>query len=108
MIWYLTSSCHEYHLELDLTAPVSASLSMQCARMQDESKPQPFLKKLSTELNLLLPQTIDWDLNEPTSAQVSYAIEIARLRSETVPLNALRSRGDLQRYIERQLSIGVT
>jgi hypothetical protein len=103
MAVYLIAHGFELNLELDLAPPLAVALQLQSERLGLKDAKDAFSRKISAELNRLLPELIDWDLKEPTPAQMAYAIELARAREETVPLPALRSRGAMQSYIESRL-----
>lgn len=103
MAVYLVAQGFELSLELDLAPPLAVALQLQSERLGPKDVRDAFSRRISDELNRLLPDLIDWDLKEPTPAQMAYAIELARSRQETVPIPALRSRGAMQSYIESRL-----
>lgn len=103
MAVYLIAQGFDLSLELDLAPSLALALRLQTERMDLQDARAAFGRRLSEEMNRLLPDLIDWDLKEPTSAQMAYAIELAKASHETVPLPALRSRGSMQSYIESRL-----
>ncbi|SEM54492.1 hypothetical protein SAMN02800694_1456 [Luteibacter sp. UNCMF331Sha3.1] len=100
---YLIAQGFDLSLELDLAPPLAVALQLQCERLGSKDVREAFSRRISDEFNRLLLDLIDWDLKEPTAAQMAYAIELARFRQETVPIPALRSRGAMQSYIESRL-----
>lgn len=103
MAVYLVANGFELNLELDLTPAVVLALELQSQRLGLQDARLAFCRRISEELNRVIPSLVDRDLMGPTAGQMAYAIELAKDRQEAVPLHALRSRRAMQAYIESRM-----
>lgn len=101
MALYLVDPSLELSIELPVSEPIERALAMQWERLADRTAREAFCRRMATQLNSVIPESIDWDIKEPTPAQVSYAMVLAKELNVAVPSIALRYRGNMHEFLEK-------
>src|SRR3546814_6516158 len=78
--------------ELDISQQLEEAITIQYERIRDARVRDTFVKRLETRLERLLAESIDWDLKEPTEAQLKYAILVAKHTGTPLPSEARKFR----------------
>lgn len=55
---------------------------------------------MTQQLDSVIPKSIDWDIKEPTPAQVSFAMALSKQLDVAIPPDALRYRGHMHEFLE--------
>jgi len=100
MALYLVNPGVDLTLELYIDHGLEEAMSIQWERIQDKSIRQIFTRKLEKQLERLLAECMDWDLKEPTPAQISYATIIAQRLGVSIPSEASQYRFHMALFIE--------
>lgn len=87
-------------LELYVPLELEEAIAVQWERIRDHRVRQTYISALEARLQRLLADCLDWDLKEPTAAQVSFATLLARRHSVDLPMEARRSRFHMAMFIE--------
>ena len=74
MALYLVNPAVEMSLELYVSQQVEEAITIQYERIRDARVRDTFVKRLETRLERLLAESIDWDLKEPTEAQLKWVL----------------------------------
>lgn len=92
----------DYDLLLDLGAPpgLLEALQEQWQRLAYDPERQEFAAQISRRLLPVLSDCLDWDLKPPTSAQLSYAVSIARKLNIEIPAKVLQRRSDMGAFLD--------
>lgn len=90
-------------IELFLSDQLERAVALQWERIKDRDAREAFTRRIAKQLESLLPETIDWDIKEPTPAQISYAMAISKELSVRIPPDAMRFRGEMHVFIEAHL-----
>jgi len=92
----------DYDLLLDLDAPVGVleSVQEQWLRLAHEPEREEFAARIAARLLPVLADCLDWDLKPPTSAQVSYAVSLARKLNLEIPAKVLQRRSDMGVFLD--------
>lgn len=92
----------DYDLLLDLGATPGflEALQEQWQRLGYDPERQEFAARISRRLLPVLSDCLDWDLKPPTSAQVSYAVSIARKLNIEIPAKVLQRRSDMGVFLD--------
>ncbi|MDX5516898.1 hypothetical protein [Stenotrophomonas sp. RG-453] len=92
----------DYDLLLDLGAPagVLESLHEQWLRLAHNPEREEFAARVAARLLPVLSDSLDWDLKPPTSAQISYAVSIARKLNLEIPAKVLQRRSDMGMFLD--------
>ena len=77
------------------------AVCIQWERVKDKAIRQTFVRKLEKQLERLIVECMDWDLKEPTPAQVSYAALISRKLNISIPSEAEKYRFHMALFIDR-------
>lgn len=99
MALYLVDPALELSIELYISTQIEESLAIQWERLKDRTARDAFCRRMTTQLESLIPEAIDWDIKEPTQAQVSYAMAISKDLDIPIPPDALRSRGFMHEFL---------
>lgn len=102
MALYLVETDSGMTLELEVPPYILQALQAQFRLSEHEGDGGEFCRRLSAEIEKLLPQALSWKLKEPTSAQLAFAISICRQLRIELPDSAIKSRGEMQRFIAVQ------
>src|SRR3546814_19521291 len=78
--------------ELDISQQLEEAITIQYERIRDARVRDTFVKRLETRLERLLAESIDWDLKEPTEAQLKYAILVDKQTGTPLPSAARKFR----------------
>ena len=100
MALYLVNPAVEMTLELYVSPRLEEALTIQYERIRDRRVRDTFVKRLEGQVETLLKDTIDWDLKEPTDAQVSYATLVAKQLGITLPSEARKYRFHAAMFLE--------
>lgn len=92
MALYLVNPAVEMSLELYVSTRLEEALSIQYERIKDRRIRETFVRKLERRLESLLVDSMDWDLQAPTAAQLNYAILIAKQLGLALPIEAQKYR----------------
>lgn len=101
MSLFLVSPGLDLSVELYLPAQLEDALTRQWERLKDRSSRDAFCQRLTRQLETLLPDAMDWDIKEPTPAQVSYAMVLSKQLNVAIPPDALRFRGSMHEFLEK-------
>lgn len=99
MALYLVAPALDLSIELYISTQIEQSLAIQWERLKDRSARDAFCRRMATQLETLIPDSIDWDIKEPTQAQVSYAMALSKDLDIPIPPEALRSRGFMHEFL---------
>src|SRR3546814_5819465 len=94
MALYLVNPAVEMSLELYISQQLEEAITIQYERIRDARVRDTFVKRLETRLERLLAESIDWDLKEPTEAQLKYAILVAKQTGTPLPSEARKFRSE--------------
>src|SRR3546814_16730689 len=86
--------------ELDISQQLEEAITIQYERIRDARVRDTFVKRLETRLERLLAESIDWDLKEPTEAQLKYAILVAKQTGTPLPSEARKFRFYTAMFLE--------
>ena len=104
MALYLVNPGVEMTLELFVSDRIENAVALQFERITDGRVRDIFVRKLEKRLDGLLGECLDWDLKEPTEAQLAYATVIAQQLSIPVPSEARLSRFHMALFLEAYAS----
>ena len=100
MALYLVNPGVELTLELYIAPAMEEAVCIQWERVKDKAIRQTFVRKLEKQLERLIVECMDWDLKEPTPAQVSYAALISRKLNIPIPSEAEKYRFHMALFID--------
>lgn len=100
MALYLVNPASEMSLELYVSNQLEEALTIQYERIKDRRVRDTFVKKLEKRLESLLVESMDWDLKEPTEAQLNYATLIAKQVGIPLPSEARKYRFHTAMFLE--------
>ena len=101
MALYLVDPGQDLSIELYLSESVERALALQWERIKDRSARDAFLRRMTSQLESVIPESIDWDIKEPTSAQVSFAMVLSKELHVPIPPEALRFRGNMHEFLDK-------
>jgi len=101
MALFLVDPSLDLSLELPVSEPIEKALAIQWERLSDRTVREAFCRRMATQLNSVIPESIDWDIKEPTPAQVSFAMVLAKELEVSIPSAALRYRGNMHEFLEK-------
>ena len=87
-------------LELVIEEPMRSALVRQFDRLGSPKEQEAFAKRLARRLSEVLPESLDWDLKEPTRAQLAIAKSLAKRLRCSIPDEALSSRAAMHAFLE--------
>ncbi|MBB1059268.1 hypothetical protein H4F98_01635 [Lysobacter spongiae] len=91
-------------LELYVSDRLEEALTIQYERIKDRNVRDTFVRKLEKQLDRLLAESIDWDIKQPTDAQLSYATLIAKQMGIPLPVEARKYRFHTAMFLETYAS----
>ena len=97
---FLVEHASGISVEIEVPEPMRAALERQLARLDSPRHQQQFIKRLGRLLGEALPDLLDWDLKEPTRAQLAFAKSLSQRLKCEIPEAALRSRAEMHGFIE--------
>ena len=100
MALYLVNPGVDLTLELYIASAMEEAICIQWERAKDRAIRQTFVRKLEKQLERLIVDCMDWDLKEPTPAQVSYATLISRKLGVSIPSEAVKYRFHMALFID--------
>lgn len=102
MALYLVETDRGMTLELEVPPCILQALQAQFRLSEHDGDGGEFCRRLSAEIEKLLPHALSWKLKEPTGAQLAFAISICRQLRIELPDSATKSRGEMHRFIAVQ------
>ena len=87
-------------IELQVTEFVAELLKLQCERLTEEASCKAFGARFGQHFGAALGESVDWDLKEPTPAQIAYATGIAKTLGVGLPSDVLRYRGPMNEFLD--------
>lgn len=100
MALYLVNPAVEMTLELYVSPRLEEALTIQYERIKDRRVRDTFVKHLEDQVESLLRQSIDWDLKEPTEAQLKYATLVAKQLGVSLPSEVRKYRFHAAMFLE--------
>lgn len=100
MALYLVNPAVEMTLELYVSPRLEEALTIQYERIKDRRVRETFVKRLESQVENLLKDSIDWDLKEPTDAQLNYAQLVAKQLNIMLPSEAAKYRYYTAMFLE--------
>lgn len=97
---YLVNPAVEMTLELWVSQRLEEALTIQYERIKDRRVRDTFVKRLEAQIETLLKDCIDWDLKEPTEAQLNYATLVATQLGISLPSEARKYRFHAAMFLE--------
>lgn len=100
MALYLVNPAVEMTLELYVSQALEESLTIQYERIKDRKVRDTFVRRLEKQVETLLRDSLDWDLKEPTEAQLSYATLVAKQLGIPLPSEVRKFRFHAAMFLE--------
>ena len=100
MALYLVNPAVEMTLELYVSPRLEEALTIQYERIKDRKVRDTFVKRLEAQVETLLRDSLDWDIKEPTAAQLNYATLVAKQLGIPLPSEAKRYRYYTAMFLE--------
>lgn len=100
MSYFLVAPGIDMSIELFLSDQLERAVALQWERLKDRDARDAFTRRIAKQLETLLPDAIDWDIKEPTPAQISYAMAVSKELNVAIPPDALRFRGEMHTFLE--------
>lgn len=97
---YLVNPAVDMSLELFVSQSLEEALTIQFERIKDRRVRDTYVQHLERRLEGLLADTIDWDLKEPSQAQLSYAMLVAKQLGVELPSEVRKSRFHAAMFLE--------
>ena len=92
MALYLVAPAIDLSIELQISEPVEQALAIQWERLHDRAARDAFCRRMTSQLDGVIPESIDWDIKEPSPAQLSFAMALSKELDVPIPPDALRFR----------------
>jgi len=92
-------------IALDATPGMLESLREQWSRLQHDPERESFGARLGARFLPVLADCLDWDLKPPTSAQISFAVSIAKKLQLEIPSGVLQRRSDMADFLDQHCPI---
>lgn len=105
MSYFLVAPALDMSFELYLSDQLEKTMALQWERLADRDAREAFTRRIEKQLEAVLPEAIDWDIKEPTPAQVSYGMVIAKQLGVALPADALRFRGKMHEFLEAHVPL---
>lgn len=100
MALYLVAPAIDLSIELQISEPVEQALAIQWERLHDRAARDAFCRRMTSQLDGVIPESIDWDIKEPSPAQLSFAMALSKELDVPIPPDALRFRGSMFEFLE--------
>lgn len=100
MALYLVNPAVDMSLELFVSDRLEEALTIQYERIKDRRVRDTFVRNLEKSLEKLLVESIDWDLKQPTEAQLNYATLVAKQLGIPLPSEAQKYRFHTAMFLE--------
>jgi hypothetical protein len=91
-------------LELYVPQALEDAIAVQWERIQEGRVRQTYIRALESRLEDLLRDCLDWDLKEPTAAQIAFAKVVAQRLGIVIPPEALKFRFHMAMFLEEHKS----
>lgn len=101
MTVYLVVPGLDLSIELYVSDQVEQALALQWERLKDRTVRDAFCRRMTRQLDSVISESIDWDIKEPTPAQVSYAMVLSKELGVAIPPEALQFRGNMHEFLEK-------
>lgn len=101
MTLYLVDPGQDLSIELFISENVERALALQWERIKDRAARDAFCRRMTSQLESVIPDSIDWDIKEPTSAQISFAMVLSKELDVPIPPEALRFRGNMHEFLDK-------
>lgn len=101
MILNLVAPGLDLSIEIFISDQVEKALALQWERLKFRSVLDAFCRRMAQQLDSVILESIDWDIKEPTPAQVSYAMGLSKQLDVAIPPEALRYRGHMHEFLEK-------
>lgn len=88
-------------IALDAPPGLLESLQEQWTRLQHDPERESFGARLSGRVLPILADCLDWDLKQPTNAQISFAVSIAKKLQLEIPSGVLQRRSDMADFLDK-------
>ena len=88
-------------IALDATPGLLESIQEQWSRLRHDPERESFGERLSMRVLPVLADCLDWDLKPPTSAQIYFAVSIARKLQVEIPSGVLQRRSDMTEFLDK-------
>ena len=95
----LCSETPSLSLDLDLSTDVIQALASAIERSDRLHGADEYRRKLAQALTEAVGKTLPWELQPPSSAQLSFAASISRRLQVAIPVDAARFRGAMHEFI---------
>ena len=86
-------------LDLDVGTDVIQALASAIERSDRLHGADEYRRKLAQAITEAVGKTLPWELQPPSSAQLSFAASISRRLQVEIPVNATRFRGAMHEFI---------
>jgi len=101
MFLKLVDTDNDLTMEFPLDYAQREALTVQLIRLSDERRRHDFGTRLAKHLMNSVSDLLDADLQEPTDAQLGYAIAISKQLGISLPSDALRYKGSMHDFLSR-------
>ena len=101
MSLFLVAPGIDLSIELFVADHIEKALAVQWERLKDKADREAFCRRMTQQLDNVIPEAIDWDIKEPTQAQLSYAMVLSKQLDVPIPPGALRYRGQMHEFLEK-------
>jgi hypothetical protein len=105
MSLYLVAPSLDMSIELFVDESVERAMALQWERLKDRAAREAFCKRMTSQLDSVIPESLDWDIKEPTPAQVAYAMVLSKQLDVPNPSDALRYRGTMYAFLEKHAAL---
>lgn len=100
MAVFLVAPELDLRIKLPVPEPLLQALEIQWGRLEDAEARDAFGRRLAPLICALIPDTLDWDIKEPTAAQVAFAMDISKKLGVPLPSEVLRFRKQMHEFLE--------
>ena len=80
---------------------VERAFALQWERIKDRAASDAFCRRMTSQLESVIPDSIDWDIKDPTPAQLSFAMALSKELDVAIPPDALRYRANMHEFLEK-------
>lgn len=108
MTLFLVAPGLDLSIELPISDQVEQALAIQWERLKDRTSRDAFCRRMTQQLDSVIPESIDWDIKEPTPAQLSFAMVLSKELDVAIPPEALRYRGNMHQFLEKHSLLSKT
>ena len=98
---YLVEPEHGIALEIPISDLDQRALVLQWARLRGAAARERFIVRFGKHLTSALSEALDWDIKEPTEAQLAYALMLSQKLGTAIPSSAMSSRLEMSLFIDK-------